>query len=104
MLSTHNAWSAVLAPVGWIVYSLCSLSLFFVVDRKQPALTAIGSSFKATSTQPIQVIIALFLAALIGSAFAMVPLIGGPASFCFQALVVSRIYMTLSPAVRRRSV
>jgi len=101
-LTVGNSETGALLIAGgslfWIpfVYAATSLTYFFVVDRRQPALTAIASSVRSTWGNLLRIFGLLFLASLIGSFFSLFPLVGSLASLCFQVLVVSRVYSQLA--------
>lgn len=106
LLFGHSETGALLVAGGmlvWLplVYAATSLTMFFVVDGRQPALTAIASSVRATRGNLLRILGALFLAGLIGGLFSLLPLVGSLASLCFQVLVVSKIYARLSAGARR---
>jgi hypothetical protein len=83
-----------------LAYAATCLTMFFVVDRKQPAFTAIYSSLRATSGNLPRIFATLIVAGLIGTLFSFVPLVGSLASLCFQVLVISRIYTQLGASAK----
>ncbi len=98
----HSEVGALLVAGGMLIWvplahAATCLTMFFVVDRKQPAFTAISSSLRATWGNLPRVFALLFVAGLIGTLFSLVPLVGSLASLCFQVLVVARIYTKLGP-------